>query len=300
LLPRFIVRTNVLSEGLPRWRSGVILKFEGNRALVKADMQDKKIFIAVSGPPSGRRRLLAIIRSDFDHIHRNIRSLQPQEMVALPNYPNVVIAYSKLLAMEAAGIEMFPDVAEGSVVQLKVSELLNGVDLEGARLRNILINEPLSSIQLFCSYSRKDESLRDELDTHLKLMQRQGLIKTWHDRNIDAGDDWKQRIDENLERADIILLLVSADFIASEYCYAKEMKRALERHKTGAALVIPIILRDVNLSVAPFAGIQYLPKDGKAIMLWKNRDSAWRSVSEGIQRVADAILKEKADRHQGD
>jgi internalin A len=295
LLPRFIVRTHVLSEGSPRWRSGVILNFEGNQALVKADMQDKKVFISVSGSPAGRRRLLGIIRSDFEHIHRDIRNIQPQEMVPLPGHPHVIIPYNKLLAMERAGIEVFPEYAEGKVVKLNVNELLNEVDLEGARLRDILVNEPLSSIQLFYSYSRKDESLRDALDTHLKLLQRQGLIKSWSDRNIDAGDDWKRRTDENLERADIILLLVSANFIASDYCYEKELKRALQRHTSGEAQVIPIIVRDVDLSGVPFAGIQYLPKNGKAITLWKNRDSAWRSISEGIRKVANTILQRRAN-----
>jgi hypothetical protein len=100
LLPRFIVRTHVLSEGLPRWRTGVILEFEGCRALVKADVQDKKVFISVSGPVSNRRRLLAVIRSDFERIHRDIRNLNPQEIVPVPGYPKVVVPYDELLVME--------------------------------------------------------------------------------------------------------------------------------------------------------------------------------------------------------
>jgi internalin A len=107
LLPRFIVRTHVLSEELPRWRTGVILAFEGCRALVKADVQDKKVFIAVTGPAAARRRLLAVIRSDFERIHRDIRNLQPQEMVPLPDYPDVVIPYQKLQVMEESGIRTF-------------------------------------------------------------------------------------------------------------------------------------------------------------------------------------------------
>jgi internalin A len=99
---------------------------------------------------------------------------------------------------------------------------------------------------LFYSYAHKDESLRNELETHLKLLQRQGRIESWHDRDIEAGDEWKRKIDDNLERADIILLLVSADFIASEYCYEKEMTRAIERHEKNEARVIPVIVRDVN------------------------------------------------------
>jgi internalin A len=295
LLPRFIVRTHVLSEGYPRWRTGVVLSFEGNLALVRADIQDKRVFIFVSGPPLGRRRLLAIIRSDFEHIHNEIRTLRPTGMVALPEYPNVLIPYEKLLAMESSGFDVLPELADGKVIKVSVNTLLNGVDLEGARVKEILTNEPLSAIRVMCCYSRKDERLREELDTHLKLMHRQGLITTWHDRNIDAGEDWKQSIDDNLERADIILLLVSSDFIASDYCYATEMKRALEKHRNGEAVVIPLIVRDVNLSIAPIKEIQCLPRDGRPITLWDDRDSAWRDVSEGIQKVVEKLLKKKAN-----
>jgi internalin A len=129
------------------------------------------------------------------------------------------------------------------------------------------------------------------LDIHLKLLQRTGLITVWHDRKIGAGDDWREQIDENLERADIVLLLVSPDFIASDYCYDKEMKRALKRWESGEATVIPVIIRDVNWKHAPFARLQALPMDGIAITKWRDRDSAWRSVSEGIERLVLKITK---------
>lgn len=108
---------------------------------------------------------------------------------------------------------------------------------------------------------------------------------------INTGDDWKQRIDEKLEGAHIILLLVSADFIASDYCYEKEMKRALEKDEKGEARVIPVIIRDVNWEKTAFAKLQALPKNGKAVMLWKNKDSAWRNVSEGIEKVVEEMHK---------
>jgi internalin A len=144
-------------------------------------------------------------------------------------------------------------------------------------------------VRLFYSYSHKDESLRNKLETHLKLLQRQGLIEPWHDRKIEAGDEWKRKIDENLERAAIILLLVSADFITSDYCYEKEMQQALERHEQREVRVIPVVVRDVNWRIAPFAELQALPKDGKAVTLWEDRDSAWPNVSEGIERVVEEM-----------
>jgi internalin A len=292
LLPRFIVRTHVLSEGRPRWRSGVILCFEGNCALVKADSAERKVYISVSGPKAGRRRLLAIIRSDFERIHRDIRNLQPQEMVPLPDHPDMIVTFQELLVMERNGMKQFPKVVGDEIIQLNTDELLNGLDLEVTRRRGADVNGLMPSVKLFYSYSHKDGSLREEMENHLKLLQRQGLIEAWSDRKIEAGEDWRVEIDRNLERADIILLLVSSDFIASDYCYEKEMKRALERQRNGEARVIPIILRDVNWKAAPFSHLQPLPEGGLAVTKWSDKDSAWRDVSEGIERVVRELKGE--------
>jgi internalin A len=291
LLPRFIVRTHALSEGLPRWRTGVIMQFEGCRALVKADVQDRKVVISVSGSRASRRRLLAVIRSDFERIHCDIRNLLPDEMVPVPHYPDIIVAYEKLLAMEREGHEKFPEYASGKVIDIGVEELLNGVDLEGTPRRTRMPDKQRRPMRLFYSYSHKDESLRNELETHLKILQRQGLIDTWHDRKIEPGNEWAQEIDNNLELADIILLLISADFIASDYCYEKEMKRAIEREQEGKARVIPVIVRAVNWHKAPFAKLQALPKNTLAVTKWPDKDSAWTNVSEGIERVIEEIRK---------
>jgi internalin A len=177
------------------------------------------------------------------------------------------------------------------VVELDVHDLLNGVDLEGVRQGDRKMKAHGQAIRLFISYSHKDDSLREELQTHLKLLQRQNIIAAWDDRRIDPGQEWKRDINENLERADVIILLVSASFIDSDYCYEKEMTRALERHENREAYVISIIVRDVNWRRAPFAKLQVLPKDGKAITLWEDRDSAWRNVSEELEKVIAGIRR---------
>lgn len=145
------------------------------------------------------------------------------------------------------------------------------------------------SVTLFYSYAHKDERFRDALAMHLALLKRQGLIKEWYDRQIDAGEEWRESIDEHLEAADIILLLVSANFIDSDYCFDKEMGRALERHDRGEAVVIPIIVRPVNWTGAPFGRLQALPKNGKPVTIWDNRDLAWMNVAEGIGKVVTAL-----------
>jgi internalin A len=288
LLPRFIVRTHALSDTQPRWRSGVVLEFEGNRALVKADARDRKVTISVTGPVEARRRLLAVIRSDFEAIHGDIKKLQVTEMVPVKENPDVAISCDELKVLEQSGVSEFPKVIGNAVAKLDVQEMLNGVDLERAR-RRAVVSERGEPLRVFISYSHKDETLRADLETHLKLLQRQGLISVWTDRKIGAGEEWKGKIDDNLESARIILLLVSADFIASDYCYDVEMKRALARQSANEARVIPIILRAVHWQPAPFGKLQALPKDGKPVMLWTDRDSAWLDVETGILTVAEQL-----------
>src|SRR5690625_7722823 len=115
--------------------------------------------------------------------------------------------------------------------------------------------------KIFMSYSHKDESLRDELETHLSLLKRQGLISTWHDRKILAGDEIGSEIDENLESSDIILLLVSPYFLASDYCYDIELKRAMERHHCREARVITIIIEHFDTHSTLFDKLMFLHKD---------------------------------------
>src|SRR5438105_15534569 len=108
-----------------------------------------------------------------------------------------------------------------------------------------------SPVEVFISYAHEDEALLRQLETHLSLLKRQGLISLWHDRQIVAGTDWAQAIDTQLEQAGVILLLISADFLASDYCYGIEMSRALQRHKVRQVSVIPIGIRPVEWKSTP-------------------------------------------------
>ena len=133
-------------------------------------------------------------------------------------------------------------------------------------------------------------------------MQRQGLLEVWHDRRIAPGEDWKVEIDSNLERADLILLLVSKDFVTSDYCWGIEMARALQRHADGSAQVVPIIIRDYAWQSAPFSKLQPLPKEGKAVTssaARPARDKAWKQVAEGIERALKELGGKPGRRHFG-
>ena len=120
-------------------------------------------------------------------------------------------------------------------------------------------------VKVFISYAHKDAEIASALEKHLSVLSRMGEVQSWYDRHIEPGMPWKDAVDEHLNSSDIILLLVSADFLASDYCYSIEMHRALERHDAGEAVVVPIIVRPVDWSAAPFSMLQVLPRDGKPI-----------------------------------
>jgi hypothetical protein len=150
---------------------------------------------------------------------------------------------------------------------------------------------------LFLSYSHQDEALRQRLEVHLAGLKRDGTISVWHDRRIAAGDAFAQRIDEHLEQADVILLLVSADFLASDYCNDVEMQRALERHAGGSARVIPVILRPCDWKHPPLASLLAVPTDGKPITSWPNEDEAFLDVVQQIRDALPASRQPVAGRH---
>jgi hypothetical protein len=140
---------------------------------------------------------------------------------------------------------------------------------------------------LFFSYSHVDEGLRDELEKQLSMLKRQGVIETWHDRRIGAGDQLDLAISEHVETDDIILLLVSADFLASEYCYNREMMRAMDRHDAGEAVVIPVILRACDWHSAPFGKLMAAPQDGRPVTQWPDKDQAFLEAARAVRKAAE-------------
>ncbi len=170
------------------------------------------------------------------------------------------------------------------------------------------------SLKVFCSYSHKDEFLREELDKHLSPFIHSDIISIWHDRKILAGEVWDDEIKNNLKTADIILLLISADFLAadiilllisadflaSKYCWEVEVNTAIERHKAKEACVIPIILRSVYWKYPPLslAQIQALPKNAQAITTWTDTDEAFTNVVEGIWAAAEQLKQVREKRQQ--
>lgn len=154
--------------------------------------------------------------------------------------------------------------------------------------------EVLNPIKIFYCYAHEDRALRDELEKHLGALKRSGRITTWYDREIAPGDEWENKIHERLNTADMVLLLVSPDFIDSDYCWGIEMQRALARRQSEQIAVLPIILRPVFWKGTPIATLQLLPSEGKAITAWSDRDAAFEDVANGIYEVVEALHMQRA------
>ena len=150
-------------------------------------------------------------------------------------------------------------------------------------------------IKVFTSYAHKDEELREELDVHLAMIKRHKAISIWNDRQIVAGEEWDNAIKTELKEADIILLLVSPRFLASQYIYEIEIKHAMKRHRAGTATVIPIILKPCDWKVADLAALQGLPREGKAITTWEDMDEALLNVTLGLRTAIQSVQKRKKE-----
>lgn len=146
-------------------------------------------------------------------------------------------------------------------------------------------------IKVFLSYSHADEQYKQELDKHLAVQKRNGVIETWNDRKLVAGTYIHEQIDEKLVEADLIILLVSADFFASDYCYEKEMKKALELNKIGKNIIIPVIVRECDWLDSPLEKLVALPTDGNAISTWEDKDKAYMNVVNGIKDAIHTLAK---------
>lgn len=153
-------------------------------------------------------------------------------------------------------------------------------------------------LKMFYCYAHEDYLLLKKLEKHLSVLKRRYNIVSWFDQAITPGMEWKKEIDAQLNTADIILLLVSPDFMASEYCYGVEMERAIERHERGEAKVVPIILRPISWQDTPLGKLQALPRNGKPVVdpFWGKRDYALHNVEEGLKAVISQQIATVSDR----
>jgi internalin A len=305
LLPRFIVETYVHREQKYAWRTGVVLERSNCRAFVRGDLLGRTVTIRVTGIGNGPRELLGIIREHFERIHRSFEKLPVTELVPAPGHPSVLIPYVELLAYEQAGDDEYKiviDVGENYLtllqpVKFSVRKILDAVDISGTPRRQIddalpgTIEFDEAPLSVFVSYSHKDERFRDELRGALTAYERKGELIAWDDTRIEAGQKWEREVLSNLERANLILLLLSNDFICSDYCMQKEWEVAKRRDAAGECAIVPIVVRACPFEKLEFGQIQAILPGHKPVKQHRDRDAAWLEVTKELDRVIDRLEK---------
>jgi TIR domain len=146
-------------------------------------------------------------------------------------------------------------------------------------------------LNIFISYAHEDEIMKDDMEKFLITLKRDNAISVWQDRELKPGADYEKEIMDELSKADIILLLISQDFIASDFIYGKELKYAMERHENRTARVIPVILRKCDWQNLVFGKLVALPKDGNPVSGFSDKDEAYTQVAKGIYRAVNFMTK---------
>lgn len=144
-------------------------------------------------------------------------------------------------------------------------------------------------VSIFISYAHKDETFKDELRTHLKPYERVNIVKVWDDRSIIPGEEWDQEIKNHLEQSEVILFLISPDFMASGYIDEVEVKKAMNRHNERKTRIVPIVIRPSNLKLLPLNHFQAVPKNAKPVTTWQDRDEAWLDVTSQLGNLFNAL-----------
>ncbi|MBS4052825.1 MAG: leucine-rich repeat domain-containing protein [Methylomonas sp.] len=294
LLPRFITRTYPLSEGgendegLPRWANGVVLAERSAKALIRLDHEERMINVMVIGERNARLMLLGVIQNDFRVIHNDISGLEQVEELEIEEQEGVYVPLPTLQADEANRQLSSASTMQGTIT-VNPTQQLNRLSEPTSRTNRS------PRIKIFISYSSNDARFKDELVTRLKPMQESaGLIECWHDRYITPGEDWDGTIRVELEQADVILLLVSPKFLASDYIRGIEVQRAVERAEAGEAIVIPIVLEDCGWKYEKIKKLNALPPKGKPIRDFNPQRKAWYLLEEELRNLFARLSAHKS------
>ena len=258
-IQRFIIKAHSFSDQRYMWQHGIALQHNNNAyAVVRAYYFPPQYAITINYNAAAEQTGL------LQAIVNELENLQNEDS----NKPNAEAKINGFDALRAFG-KATPN---------------NHNNNDNNRTENK--TKPLN---LFISYSQKDVGYKQALETHLAPLKRDGLISTWSDQELIPGEEWDREIQKNLTTADIILLLVSANFIATDYIWDKEMTRAIERHEKEEAKVVPIILSPCDWQSAPFAILAALPAKGKPISNYANQDDAWTEVVTKLRDLINQI-----------
>lgn len=297
LFPRLMVKLHSYIEGSNNWRSGMILckpEIVMARARVRVDREDRKLVIHCCGEEP--RRFLTFIRKTIQEIAGEFSLLEYVEKVAIPHDDKKLVFkdYEDLVIHEQEGEEtVFVSELRKRV---SVKDILDGV--EDPLMRDEQAQTP---VKAFISYSHKDKDGLEALISSLAMAKRVGNLTLWYDKAIDAGEEWEKRIFEELHNSDIVLCLVSADFINSDFC-DRELNNALNRHLEGEQKVIPVQWRSCHWDNLPISKLQGLVNQSIKSLPENEQDLAWTEAAKKldpmIEEAREAILQRKKNKRK--
>jgi len=278
------------------WEKGAVLEKEGCRALIVEENHPmdgrQTIKIEIQGQGVGHRRnVLRDIRAELHKIHsrsfprlkyyQKIPCICPECIQSKKPYAHDLDELENLKTKHALSSQ-----CRQSGASVPIKELLSRVFglMEGEDKPVVEEDKNKTGKKIFFSYSKHDREYLDQLKKHLTPLKRSGQIKSWDDHHILPGEEWDEKIKMELAQADIIILMVSVESIATDYICDVEIKQAIARHEKGDAVVIPVILDFCIWKDMPFAKLNALPLKGRPIRDHENEAKAWVSVVEGIEK----------------
>ena len=298
LLTRFTVtrHTDIADGQTLAWSEGVVLEWQGTKAQVTEHLAEKTIKIKVQG--ADRKGLLSIIDKTFDDLHSDfegLKSVPPERMIPC-NCPLCINSdkphfyrYSNLLKRKENGVlEVQCDESFQQVSVLSLIENIFGKEAAMGTLAHKASFSPSGIPRAFFSYSKADKVYLQEFRKHLSSITRNDELLLWDDSKIRPGEEWDEAIKKELVQADIIFLLVSSDFLSTNYIWEVEIKAAMERHRSGSALVVPIKIRACVWDNTSFSILQGLPRKEGLIGKDPKNDEAWTEV---VQEIQDMVKK---------
>jgi internalin A len=296
VIPRFIVRTHLLSEGQPRWRSGVILRDGAAAALIRRSENVNMVEVVAFGPEEERLRLLEVVQGNLERINADVPEPSPYAELELAGLPGIYRPVADLEAAEAGKQQVAVKTPAGDAL-VQPTPQLNRASEQAARDP---ARQPLS---LFLSYSHKDKREKMQFQENLTVMNKKRLITPWQDGLIEPGTLWLEQITTQLEQMDVFVGLLTNAFIASDFIEKVEVKAARERLQVKGRdfLFVLILVDDIPLEGLDIAAFQILKPGGKAVSQHPSRKigftQAQRELEEFIRKRMKEKLAEEPERH---
>ena len=285
LVARAIVRLHDFIEEVKgrrqQWASGAILAREGARALIRTEPQDRQVMITVTGPAKPRQQLAGLCQAEMRDIHREIRGLDPIEETEVKGE---WVATATLEADEKLGNDTGISTKDGTVI-INPTGPNNAFSARSARSK---IWKPTA----FISYSKDNVKERKRLESELKVLMNEGLLAgAWQDRMIDPGDQWDISIQQNLARADVVIILLSTAALSTDYITKHEIPKAMTLHDAGTTIVVPIVLEPCRWSNTALGALNALPEKARPLSGWTPRANGWKTIADGLAKVFEQRKK---------